>query len=302
MEQRQASGFDESPFRDVIEYYDATRFDYRVAWLDRENPAIHFGFYDQRAGRHTAALENTNRILAGLAGLKPRQRILDAGCGSGGSCLWLARHLQAQAVGITPVRSQVEEARRLAAKAGLDNHTTFLQADYCQAPFEENSFDCVWACESLCHAVEKSAFYREAFRLLRPGGQLVIAEYVRTRRPHGAGGEKLLLSWLNGWAIPDIDTPQEHLSHARAAGFEGTRIRDFTGQTWVSLKNLHKIARRWMWANYLLYGLGIRSRAQHGNIQGGIRQFEALNQGLWFYAAITARKPSAGSSAKRQPA
>ncbi len=296
MRQRQGSGFDESRFRDIIEYYDATRFDYQVAWLGRENPAIHFGFYGQRAGRHASALENTNRILAELAELKPRQRVLDAGCGKGGSCLWLARHLEAQAVGITPVKSQVEEARRLAARGRLDGFATFLQADYCQTPFENDSFDCVWACESLCHSAEKSAFYQEAFRLLRPGGRLVIAEYVRSRRPHTADEEKLLLGWLNSWAIPDIDTPQEHLGYARSAGFEDIRIRDFTGQTWVSLKNLHKIARRWLWADYLLYGLGIRSRAQHRNIKGSIRQFNALNQGLWFYATIIARKPDAGIS------
>ena len=291
MGQSQTSCFDESRFREIIEYYDATRFDYQVAWLSRENPAIHFGFYDHRADRHAAALENTNLVLAELAGLQPGWRILDAGCGKGGSCLWLARHLEARAVGITPVRHQVEEARRLAAGAGLSEQVSFRQADYCNTPFEEGSFDCVWACESLCHAPEKAAFYREAYRLLRPGGRLVIAEYVRSGRPLSPAGETLLLGWLNRWAIPDIDTCNEHFEHAQKAGFGQFQIRDCTSYTWVSLKNLHKIARRWLWADYLLYGLGLRSKAQHNNIIGSIRQFRALHQNLWFYAVITAQKP-----------
>jgi tocopherol O-methyltransferase len=282
--------FDESRFSELIEYYERTRFDYNIAWTGREDLAVHFGFYDQNADKHADALQNTNRVLAELAEVQPGERVLDAGCGKGGSSLWLARHRQAEAVGISPVPSQIAEARQHAQAAGLERQVSFLQADYCDTPFEDESFDVVWACESLCHAPEKDAFYREAYRLLRPGGRLVIAEYTRLRRPLPEKGETLLLSWLNRWAIPDISTAEEHHTQAEQAGFQAVQIRDYTPYAWVSLKNLHKISRRWLWANYLLYGLGIRSRAQHHNIIGSIRQFQALRQGWWFYAVITARK------------
>ena len=36
----------------VIDYYDQTRFDYNVAWLNKENLAVHFGFYDEHADKH----------------------------------------------------------------------------------------------------------------------------------------------------------------------------------------------------------------------------------------------------------
>ena len=282
--------FDESRFSELIEYYEHTRFDYHIAWTGREDLAVHFGFYDQNADKHADALQNTNRVLAELAEVQPGERVLDAGCGKGGSSLWLARHRQAEAVGISPVPSQIAEARQHARVAGLEGKVSFLQADYCHTPFEDERFDVVWACESLCHAPDKAAFYREAYRLLRPGGRLVIAEYTRNRRPLPEKGEALLLSWLNRWAIPDINTAEEHRTQAEQAGFQEVQIRDYTPYAWVSLKNLHKIARRWLWANYLLYGLGIRSRAQHRNIIGGIRQFQALRRGWWFYATITARK------------
>ncbi len=103
--------------------------------------------------------------------------------------------------------------------------------------------------------------------------------------------ESLLLGWLNRWAIPDIDTAEEHRQNAQAAGFQDFLAEDATRYTWVSLKNLHKIARRWLWADYLLYWTGIRSRAQHDNILGGLYQFRALQQQLWFYAIFTAEKP-----------
>ena len=122
-------------------------------------------------------------------------------------------------VGITPVASQVARARRYAALRGLSERAAFEQADYTGTPFPDASFDVVWALESLCHAVEKAAFYQEAARLLRPGGRLVVAEYIRAERPLRAPGERLLHEWLDGWAIGDLDTRDEHERHAAAAGF-----------------------------------------------------------------------------------
>lgn len=283
--------FDESGFRELIEYYDKTRFDYNIAWVGRDNLAVHFGFYDEHADRHAEALSNTNRVLAKLAAIQPGEKVLDAGCGKGGSCLWLARYRQCTTVGITPVASQVAEARLHAIQAGLDGKAAFIQADYCDAPFESGSFDVVWACESLCHSEHKEAFYREAYRLLRPGGRLALAEYTRQKRPLAPSGEKLLLSWLNRWAIPDINTAAEHRKQAYEAGFREINLMDYTRYTWASLKNLNKIALRWSWANHLLYGMGVRSRTQYRNVIGSIRQFQALEEGLWYYAVLTAVKP-----------
>jgi tocopherol O-methyltransferase len=275
----------------IIDYYDHTRYDYRVAWLNEDNLAVHFGFYDRHTHRHEEALLNTNRILAEKAAVEAGQQVLDAGCGKGGSALWLARQKGARVVGANPVQSQIEEARAQASQRSLEEQCQFLNADYCQMPLEDEQFDVVWACESLCHAPDKSQFYREAFRLLRPGGRLILAEYTRYRRQLPKAQEQLLLDWLNRWAIPDIDSAAEHEQHMHEAGFEQIKIEDYTPYAFISLKNLHQIARRWLWANHLLLALGIRKRAQHHNIVGSIRQFEALKQGLWFYGLISARKP-----------
>lgn len=276
--------------RDIIRYYEKTRFDYRIAWLNEDDQAVHFGFYDRHARTHRAALLNTNRIMAERARLQPGQLILDAGCGNGGSSLWLAANYGLEAVGITPVPHQVETARREADKRGLSAACTFIEGDYCQTPLETGAIDAIWACESLCHAADKAAFYREAARVLRPGGRIVLAEYLRYARNLTAREESLLQDWLHRWAIPDIDSPAEHRRDLLAAGFEHIEVEDFTRYAFISLKNLYLISRRWLWANYLLYPLGLRSREQHNNIVGSIRQFQGLRRGLWFYGLITARK------------
>src|SRR5262245_39591299 len=90
----------------VVRYYDGTWFDYRWLWLNSENNAIHFGYHDGRRRSHADSLLNTNRVLADIAPVGPGDRVLDAGCGIGGSSMWLAQQRGATVVGITPVRTQ----------------------------------------------------------------------------------------------------------------------------------------------------------------------------------------------------
>lgn len=282
--------FDESAHQEVIQYYDHTRFDYNIAWANKENLAFHFGYYDENADKHAQALLNTNKILAEKATVQKGDKVLDAGCGKGGSCFWLAKEMEAYAVGITPVAAQIKDCEEAALEKNLDNQTTFLQADFCDIPFEAETFDVVWACESLCHAKEKLSFYQEAFRVLKPGGRLIIAEYIRKNRPFPKQDEKLLSNWLSGWAIPDIDTSEEHQKNAERAGFQDVKIEDYTKFAWVSLKNLHKISLRWLWIGKILRFLNIRSHKQHQNHLASIYQFQALNKDLWFYGHILAKK------------
>jgi len=274
----------------VVAYYDQTWLDYRLFWLNRRTLSVHFGYTDATTRGHTDALLNMNRVLADRAGIQPGARVLDAGCGVGGSSMWLAQARGAIVVGITPVASQVARARSFATARKLGDQVTFEQADYTNTPFPDASFDVVWALESVCHAPDKATFYREAARLLRPGGRLVIAEYMRAARPLSAGGENLLHQWLEGWAIPDIDTRAEHLAHAAAAGLADAQIGDITAHTRPSLRRLYQLTR---WAYPLAVtgrAVGIRSAIQHGNVIGSLRQYQALDRDLWFYGMLAATR------------
>ncbi len=271
-------------------YYDQTWKDYRFLWLNRKNLAFHFGYHDVTTRGHADALLNTNRTLAARAGVGPDQRVLDAGCGVGGSALWLARHCGAEVVGVTLVRSQVAQARRLAAAQGLAARVLFTQADYTRTPFAAASFDIVWALESLCHARDKAAFYREAARLLRSGGRLVVAEYMRAARPLPAAGERMMREWVDGWVIPDLDTPAEHVGHATAARLVRVAVDDFTPRARPSLRRLYRIAFATYPFALTARILRLRSATQHGNVIAALRQYQALEKGYWMYGVLSAAK------------
>jgi cyclopropane fatty-acyl-phospholipid synthase-like methyltransferase len=276
----------------IVGYYDATWLDYRMLWLNPDNLAVHFGYTDETTRSHTDALKNMNRVLADRVQLEPGERVLDAGCGVGGSSLWLAKERGVDVVGITLAARQVNKARGYAARRGLTHRVQFKVADFTAMPFPDASFDVVWAVESLCHAPRKADFYQEAARVLRPGGRVVVADFLRAGRPLDTTGERLLHEWLTGWAVPDIDTPGEHTDHLAAAGFVDTRLDDVTAHTRPSLRRLYRMA---YWTYPLaLYGhvKGIRSAVQHGNVVASIRQYQALRHGAWFYSILSATKPA----------
>ena len=274
----------------TIAYYEQTLLDYRTVWLNGSNLAFHFGFHDHEHRTHAAALENTNRTLAQIGAIRTGDRVLDAGCGLGGSSLWLAESLGARVVGITLAESQADQASRIAARRGLADKVTFERADFTSTPFPDESFDVIWAVESLCHAEAKCRFYHEAARLLRPGGRLVIAEFIRTTRKLHPQAERVMREWLDGWAIPDLDTEQEHVGAAAAAGFSNISVRDCTIFTRPSLARLYRMAALAVPLNEVLHRLGVRNEAQHRNVVASVRQYQALETDSWFYGVLSATK------------
>jgi cyclopropane fatty-acyl-phospholipid synthase-like methyltransferase len=278
----------------IVGYYDETWLDYRILWLNKDNLAVHFGYTDDSTRSHADALKNMNRVLADRVRIQPGERVLDAGCGVGGSSLWLATERGAEVVGITLAARQAAMARSNALRRGVTDRVQFEVADFTATPFPDASFDVVWAVESMCHAPRKAAFYREAARLLRPGGRVVVADFVRAARPLDSTGERLLHEWLAGWAVPDIDTPGEHLEHLASAGFAEPRLDDVTTHTRPSLRRLYRMAY-WTYPLALLGRVtGVRSDVQHGNVIASIRQYQALRRNAWFYGILSATKPVTG--------
>lgn len=275
----------------IISYYDNTRLDYSILWFRKKNRSVHFGYYDEHAQSHSDALINLNRVMAQKINLSDGDTVLDAGCGQGGSSVWMAENYRVHVSGVSIVPHQIRIAIREAQKRGLQQRVKFYEKDYCNTGFPDASFSVIWACESMCHAQNKLDFYREAHRLLKPGGRLVCADYIRTARPHQEHGERTLYEWLSGWSIKDIDTAEEHIRHTNLAGFTDFKLEDVTGNTKPSLGHLHAMSNKLWKLGKFLKSIGLRNRVNHGNHLGSIRQYEALEQNLWHYGIMSMKKP-----------
>lgn len=276
--------------KQVIKYYEDTDWDHRYVWNRGFYQAAHFGIYDAKARTHKSALLNTNFVMAELSGVQPGEHVLDAGCGWGGSSLWLAKERKAIVTGVNITNYQINECKEKAKKLGLQNQCTFIEADYCDTPFADDQFDVIWSCESLCHTPRKEHFYEESYRMLKPGGRLIIADYQRLERPFEKDQEKLLRKWLDGWACVDIDTPEEHQKHAKDAGFANITQKDYSKKVETSLQNLYTHAARWSWLGTVASFLRLMNPVRNKNVKGTKAMYQTYKAGLWRYSLILCEK------------
>lgn len=275
----------------IKKYYSDTQFEYGLVWnwRSKHTPALHFGYYDEKATNHHRSVIRANEVLAEWGNIQQGATIIDAGCGLGHSTLWLAEYYNARVTGVTIVPKQVETMKKFIAKKGIKN-VSFIEASYFDMPFEDNSIDVVWAIEAVCHAKDKSQFYKEAYRVLKKGGKLLIGENLRTARPMEKEKEELLKYIFHSWAIPDLDTFEEHRSHAMGSGFKTFESKDVTTNMMVSYRNLEEMCKRWAWLNKLLHTFGLISTVRRNNMLGSMKQYEAIKQKVFTYNHLKAQK------------
>lgn len=274
----------------VINYYDATHIDYRALWSGSVARAVHFGLYDEEARTHPQALIRMNAFLAEAVQISSIDKVLDAGCGYGGSAMWLAEKYGCSVTGVTVSPLQVEKGHKYIGERQLENKVAITEGDYGYLSFPENTFSVYWALESWVHAANRKEVCSEAYRVLQPGGRIVIAEYTLRDTPALNQSEKVYLQpWLDGWAMPSLLTTQQMRGVLSEAGFEDIKIVDITEQVKPSLRRLEILSiLNYPIALFIAPFFFRKERVE--NYWASWRQIQALKHGIWRYSVITARK------------
>ncbi|MDH3669885.1 MAG: methyltransferase domain-containing protein [Gammaproteobacteria bacterium] len=141
--------------------------------------------------------------LANRANLSPGRRVLDVGCGLGGSVRYLATEHKCQATGIDLVAEYIEIATALAERVGLSNVVEFRQANALALPFDAGSLDVAWTEHAQMNISDKAGFYGEIARVLKPGGRLVFHDIFA-----GDGGEPHFpVPWAEKSTISFLEKP-----------------------------------------------------------------------------------------------
>ena len=161
----------------VATAYDAWTQDKLLEKLWGEH--IHLGYYLLGARDNNfrgAKVQFVHELVkwSGLDKLPKGSRILDVGCGIGGSSRILAKDYGFNVTGITISPAQVKRAREL-TPIGLN--CNFQVMDALDLNFEDGSFDGVWSVEAGAHMNDKNKFADEILRTLRPGGYLALADW-----------------------------------------------------------------------------------------------------------------------------
>ncbi|KAH0424673.1 sterol 24-c-methyltransferase [Colletotrichum camelliae] len=160
--------------------------------------------------------------LAHMINIKKGMKVLDVGCGVGGPAREIAKFTGAYITGLNINEYQVERAMRYTKKERMDKNVQFVQADFMNIPFEDNTFDAVYAIEATVHAPSLQAVYSEIHRVLKPGGVFGVYEWVMTEAYDNddLSHRKTRIEIEQGNGIANMVKASEALRAFEAAGFE----------------------------------------------------------------------------------
>jgi len=240
-----------------------------------------------------AKLDFTIEMLKWSGATSPA-KILDVGCGIGGSSRYLAKRFpDAEVLGITLSPEQVERASELAKQEGLTN-VKFQVTNALDTGFDANSFDLVWGCESGEHMPDKNQYIKEMARVLKPGGNLVVATWCqRDPDPPFTEEEKESLQYVyDEWSHPYFISISDYAKLMEGTGvLKSVETDDWTEQTLPSWRHSIWVGvwSPWFWMKVMLQ----RPKAFLGFLRDAYcleRYHRDMRRGLLTYGMMKAVK------------
>ncbi|MGZ5279450.1 MAG: methyltransferase domain-containing protein [Pseudobdellovibrionaceae bacterium] len=269
--------------REIADFWNKTSLAWKTVW----GPHIHHGYFENHGENPVEAQEKLIEKLVAMVDIAPRARILDAGCGMGGSSLYLAKKFGAKVTGITLSQTQVEMARQLADEDQIQNVSFQVEDALAMSSFSDQSFDLVWSLESCEQFFDKQIFLNHAFRVLKPGGRLMLATWCSGADEYSGSEAKKYRKLCTSLQLPYMPTIDRYAKFLQQQGFIVEKKQDWSTnvhKTWAigleSLRqySLFKIFQMSGWRG-LIFGR-----------QGQLMQ-NAFDQHRVTYGVFVARKP-----------
>jgi tocopherol O-methyltransferase len=218
-------------------HYDVLDTYYREIWGEH----VHHGLWETGEETPAEATRALIDLVADRAGVEARgARVCDVGCGYGGTARVLHANRGAEVTGLTVSRAQFAYA---SDRAGDGLH--FLCRDWLANNLPASSFDAVIAIESLSHMADKARAFAECARVVRPGGRVVVCDWLAGQRPSRLERQALLEPICREGRLPSLAAASEYQALAQEAGLRLERFEDLSGRvgrTWLIC--LRRLGRR----------------------------------------------------------
>lgn len=202
-------------------------------WLDTWGEHMHHGYYQVGAkdkDHQQAQLDLVDELLR-WGKVEQAAEVLDAGCGVGGSARLLAQKLGCERVlGCTLSPVQAERGMAYTQAAGLSGKVSIIAKDMMSLGPEDGPFDLIWSLESAEHIEDKAAMMQLFYRLLKPGGKLLMATWCHRETPPALNhkDQQILERIGHLYHLPPLVSINELSFQAKQAGFEQVVTDDWS--------------------------------------------------------------------------
>ncbi|KAK4512362.1 suppressor of tub2 mutation [Mucor velutinosus] len=192
-----------------------------------------------------SAVKRHEHFLAIKTGIDSGMKVLDVGCGVGGPARAITHLTGASIVGLNNNAYQLEKAREYTIQEDLGDKLSFIkvskwfdlqeipelnliacfcinQGDFMQIPFDQGTFDRVYAIEATCHAPSFEGVYAEIYRVLKPGGKFGCYEWCMTEKydAENPKHKEIAHGIAIGNSLPDVRTVADSLGALQKVGFK----------------------------------------------------------------------------------
>jgi SAM-dependent methyltransferase len=249
----------------------------------RDGLTVHRALADPRAEGRPTPTRLHELLLETLPPLAA-PRVLDAGCGLGGTMIELAARLGGTCTGVTLSEQQAAIGRRAIASAGLDTSITIRVGSYDAPPV--GPFDLIVAIESLAHSPDPRVSIDALSACLSTGGYLAVVDDMP--EPSASAADDLT-TFKSGWRLPVLWTAVEYRAAFRCTGLELIADRDLTAQlrprTVGRIRQLELLNRG---VRHLVASEG--GRAMLDSYHGGLALERLYRRGRMRYRLLLARR------------
>jgi ubiquinone/menaquinone biosynthesis C-methylase UbiE len=227
----------------------------------RTEEFLSFGYWEKETTTYLEAANNLLNFFIGQSGIARTERILNVACGYGTETFAYYEAFKPQSIEAVDVTEQhVRYANKKAETLRLAHRIKFYHGDACSINFPDAAFSCILGIEGPVHFNTRERFFRSAYRMLQPDGNLLLTDII-LGKPYSQCSwfeRKIMAFTAKWWVAPKENWVDHHLycEHLKNAGFQvlslqpiGNKVFPGYAKNGFSLKTIWiRICQRGPWA------------------------------------------------------